>query len=850
MSNINASVLDLPMSVAIFGSGIESSSPDGSSKPSSATTAVEARVAQACSDSHGVSSLASAETSSPAPSNSVVTREVLEELLVEAGAESSERLNAIVATHNEVYAKLAKRVQAAEDHAQRVSKQLVREQEVFKATVAANTAQCSRLHRLVASSDVADDSASARLRRRNEDLMERVQRLVKANRTLRARVQLEEMDPDVLVLISEGSLVMLVVLPFFVVNSQSIVLSSGLSTGELDGEALGVSDDTRTVLRQMYQSADRSNPDTLIADSLARVAFAEGDSLGETSSAARASESRRTSPGTSATEVHMDRVSRKKTPKSAERKRSREECALDRELGSSSRRPRLAADAAGQRDVDGSREVTNSRGEAADTETSVDLEFSSPAPSASRSNVETRPSGFFKAKSKSRSSSSSESSAWSASTQVLSSASDSTTTAPRTPSAACRSLDLSPPSTGSSAAGTRRSSRASAAQSSFKSSLMCELEDADDEDVRGGSSPPLTRPRSSSRPIVIDDDSDDDSESGVEPERTTVLVDSSVNNSRSAGSEASAVPRSNVSGHSPSHEALASGALAPSDGSSAVPTSREASTALVVRDSSIPAPPSAKTRAVQKSAAKTQAKAKKSSQKKKRARSTKAQSETSVPGVAPSESSAAARSSTSRPQSRRRQANCPQVDASKPSLPGLDSSSLRPAVDENPALADIPTEVLFEPSIPGYSFKYLTWIPKSSAWLSEVSALDELEPWRTGWVGAPAQHPYNTTFVPCNPSAPLFVPVGFSRESVGRQIQVDPALTASEISAGWDSDFRGPASLDHAQDASSATPRLATSNATLVAPSTEDPDHLLFLAQVSAAAEDAGEDGGDASEGS
>ncbi|GMF66492.1 unnamed protein product [Phytophthora lilii] len=92
--------------------------------------------------------------------------------------------------------------------------------------------------------------------------------------------------------------------------------------------------------------------------------------------------------------------------------------------------------------------------------------------------------------------------------------------------------------------------------------------------------------------------------------------------------------------------------------------------------------------------------------------------------------------------------------------------------------------------------------------------------------------------------------VGFSRESISRQIQVDPALTVSEISAGWDSDFRGPASPDLAQDDSSATPRLATSIDTLVAPSTEAPDHLIFLAQVSAAAEIAGEDGGDASEGS
>ncbi|GMF24451.1 unnamed protein product [Phytophthora lilii] len=487
-----------------------------------------------------------------------------------------EQLNAFVATHNQVYAKLAKRVQAAEDHAHSVSKQLVREQEVFKATVAANTAQSSRLHRLLANSDVADDSASARLRLRNEDLMERVQRLVKANRTLRARVQLEEMDPDVLVLVSE-----------------------------------------------------------------ARGA-----------------------------------------------QRSREECALDRELESSSRRPRLAADAAGQRAVDGSRDVTSSRGETADMETSVGLEFSSPAPSASRSTAGSRSSGVSKAKSKSL---------FRSRRQYLTS--------------------------------TCRSSRASAAQSSFKSSLMRELEDADDEDVLGDSSPPLTPPRSSSRPIVIDDDSDDDSESGVESERMTVPKNTmdSRTISLSAGSEASAVPRSNVSGHSPAREASASGALALSDGLSTVPNSREvamlevgsppvaatresessASTALVVRDSSIPAPPPAKTGAVRKSAAKTQAKAKKTNQKKKRARSTKAPSESSVPGVAPSEPSAAARSSTSRPQSRRRQANRPQVDASMSSLPGLDSSSLRPVPIPGPVHGDQP-QVRFSKQVIKWARPYMT----------------------------------------------------------------------------------------------------------------------------------------------
>ncbi|GMF42302.1 unnamed protein product [Phytophthora lilii] len=93
--------------------GVESSSPDGSSKPSSAAVAVETHVAQACSGSHGVSSLASAESSSSVPSNSVVTREVLEELLMETGAESSERVIAVLGPRLEQLGRLAVGLQVA-----------------------------------------------------------------------------------------------------------------------------------------------------------------------------------------------------------------------------------------------------------------------------------------------------------------------------------------------------------------------------------------------------------------------------------------------------------------------------------------------------------------------------------------------------------------------------------------------------------------------------------------------------------------------------------------------------------------------------------------------------------------
>ncbi|KAI9994099.1 hypothetical protein PInf_016663 [Phytophthora infestans] len=80
-----------------------------------------------------------------------------------------------------------------------------RQKEIFKTTVAANTNPVRRLHALFANFDVADDSANAHLKRRNEDLREQVKCLANANKTLRAHVKLEEMDLDVLVPVIEGS---------------------------------------------------------------------------------------------------------------------------------------------------------------------------------------------------------------------------------------------------------------------------------------------------------------------------------------------------------------------------------------------------------------------------------------------------------------------------------------------------------------------------------------------------------------------------------------------------------------------------------------------------------------------
>ncbi|EGZ22621.1 hypothetical protein PHYSODRAFT_364250, partial [Phytophthora sojae] len=111
-----------------------------------------------------------------------------------------ESSNAAVDGLRECSERQENRVRVAEDSQARALAQLKREQEVYKAAVASSTAQSRRLHNLLARSDAADDTAPARHRRRNEDLEEQVKRLPRANKTFRAHVQLEDMDPDVLVL--------------------------------------------------------------------------------------------------------------------------------------------------------------------------------------------------------------------------------------------------------------------------------------------------------------------------------------------------------------------------------------------------------------------------------------------------------------------------------------------------------------------------------------------------------------------------------------------------------------------------------------------------------------------------
>ncbi|GMF42356.1 unnamed protein product [Phytophthora fragariaefolia] len=100
-----------------------------------------------------------------------------------------------------------------------------------------------------------------------------------------------------------------------------------------------------------------------------------------------------------------------------------------------------------------------------------------------------------------------------------------------------------------------------------------------------------------------------------------------------------------------------------------------------------------------------------------------------------------------------------------------------------------PPDILLEPSMSQDSFETLTWAPSTAAWTVEVGVLDARQPWRNGWVGLPAEHPFNTTFTLCTPAAPHFIPEGPTREEVGVAIVMNPVLMQSHVTAPWLQEF-------------------------------------------------------------
>ncbi|OWY92631.1 hypothetical protein PHMEG_00038291, partial [Phytophthora megakarya] len=70
-------------------------------------------------------------------------------------------------------------------------------------------------------------------------------------------------------------------------------------------------------------------------------------------------------------------------------------------------------------------------------------------------------------------------------------------------------------------------------------------------------------------------------------------------------------------------------------------------------------------------------------------------------------------------------------------------------------------------------------------WSRELRVLDAEQPWRNCWIDAPAEHPYNTTYAPCNSEAPVFVPASMTRQAVISGIAVDQSLADADLVAPW-----------------------------------------------------------------
>ncbi|OWZ11422.1 hypothetical protein PHMEG_00015552 [Phytophthora megakarya] len=152
------------------------------------------------------------------------------------------------------------------------------------------------------------------------------------------------------------------------------------------------------------------------------------------------------------------------------------------------------------------------------------------------------------------------------------------------------------------------------------------------------------------------------------------------------------------------------------------------------------------------------------------------------------------------------------------------------SLESPPPVDGMIPEFLFEPSMPLYGIEYITWIPKTPMWLKEVVELDVRDPWRNYGLDCPGKHPFNTTFYPCNPDCPLFVPAGHSLGSVGPLIVHDPALTNAEIVGGWEQTFQGSPPVVESLIAYDPTPE------DLVEPA--DPPELLLLNRLMALTKD------------
>ncbi|KAG2763337.1 hypothetical protein PC129_g22445 [Phytophthora cactorum] len=111
-------------------------------------------------------------------------------------------------------------------------------------------------------------------------------------------------------------------------------------------------------------------------------------------------------------------------------------------------------------------------------------------------------------------------------------------------------------------------------------------------------------------------------------------------------------------------------------------------------------------------------------------------------------------------------------------------------------------------------------------------APDAAEPWRHCWMEQPHRHPFNSIFLPCNPTVCIFVPHGQTPRSVGSSIVIDDYVAPQEVSAGWDRDWnRPPVAHEASQGAASGT-----SSAEATTTSTRDTSQASSLGSLASAA--------------
>ncbi|POM77600.1 Hypothetical protein PHPALM_4993 [Phytophthora palmivora] len=109
-------------------------------------------------------------------------------------------------------------------------------------------------------------------------------------------------------------------------------------------------------------------------------------------------------------------------------------------------------------------------------------------------------------------------------------------------------------------------------------------------------------------------------------------------------------------------------------------------------------------------------------------------------------------------------------------------------IDRDNKPRENPAEIRLEPTYLQYPFEVLDWVSTTDNWVRELRGLDVRQQWLNGWVDTPVEHPYNTTFAPCNHNVPLLFPCHWSRATVAASVVVYSTHDPAVVSAPWIAD--------------------------------------------------------------